>query len=92
MASKRHPDQRLTAFTLDVALARALELERKKQGKSRSQFVREAIIAQLEKLGIATNPDWVNGPDRAGNYLVAEDAGGTNIQAGGDVNFSSDAA
>ena len=86
MPNKRHADQRFVACSLDRELGIAFEAERKRQGKSRSQFFREAIIEKLNSMGIKVDPQLALARDRGGDIFsantlqAAKDVSGTMIQ------------
>jgi CubicO group peptidase (beta-lactamase class C family) len=93
MPNQRHADQRFVGVALDRQLGVAFEAARKRSGKTRSEFFREAIIEKLNRDGIAVDPRLALARDRAGDIFsdgtrqVAEDTQGPTIQAGRDINF-----
>lgn len=66
MAADRTNTQTLITLHADGALAAAAESARKKAGKSRSQWIREAILEKAEREGIPLPPELARAPDRAG--------------------------
>lgn len=65
MPGKRSKDQKLIAFPLDETFLRKVDSARK--GKSRSQYIREALAMYLESdADIRVSEEHVSAPDRVG--------------------------
>ena len=64
MPNQRAKDQTLIAFALDAELARGLDNARKLKRQNRSEFIRDAIVAEVKRQGIALPEDIALAPDR----------------------------
>jgi hypothetical protein len=64
MPNARSKDQTLLAFTLDHALALALDTASAGRGENRSAFIRRAIVNYLEELGMTLPAGLALAPDR----------------------------
>jgi len=63
MPGKRSDGQTLIAAALDAEMLALMDSMR--GGKSRSQYLREAIAEKLEGMGHKIPGEWINAPDRA---------------------------
>jgi Arc/MetJ-type ribon-helix-helix transcriptional regulator len=72
MPNKRAPGQQLIGTHADAEL-KSLVVSAKGRGKSISDFVREALVEKLQRMGIAVDPDLQFPPLKT--YLVAETHG-----------------
>ncbi len=75
MPNVRSQNQRLIAFPLDAELL--AELERARRGKTRSQFIREAVREKLTRMGFAITEDMILPPDRARSPMRTTINGGS---------------
>jgi hypothetical protein len=64
MPNVRAKGQKLICFAVDQDFLSGIDAAR--GGKTRSQFVREAIFRELTEIGIRLNPKIIFPPDRAG--------------------------
>jgi len=64
MPDQRAPGKSLVGCYVDDAFA--AEIDRAREGKSRSDFLREVIFDYLEDQGFALKKEWKFAPDRAG--------------------------
>jgi len=62
---KRAPSQTLVAFACHQELLRGLDNSRYLSGVDRSNFIRQAIIAELRLRNLPVKPEWALAPDRA---------------------------
>ena len=67
MANKRRPGQKLIPFPASEKFIHELNQGFRRTGYSnRSQFIRDAIIEKLNRMGIETAPQLAAAPDRIG--------------------------
>ncbi len=62
MPGQRAKNQRLIAFALDYRLLAAMD--RARGNRNRSQFVRDALLLELQRLGVVVDPAVAVPPDR----------------------------
>ena len=69
MPNQRSSTQHLVAFPVEKELLDIVDRQRGRE--SRSQFIRDALAAYLERMGIRVDDSMVAAPDRAGKRHAA---------------------
>lgn len=75
MPSQRGPNQKLLGFYADTELL--FEIDKVRKGKSRSQWLRDAVRREMAAAGINLPDDTYQAPDRAGKGGRKSSAGRT---------------
>lgn len=66
MPGKHNDDTKLLGFYAHKGLASRVEEQRKKDGIGKSQFLRDAVVEHMERLGVKIPEKYKRAPDRSG--------------------------